>query len=445
MNAQNPAILGLPNGVFMSSSTKSQQTQELDVRTLVGVVNQTGAFIYSKDLNGSYTYANQLVLDLMGLSLPELIGKQDHDFFDEASCIKLAANDSLVLEQGKTIEIEESNVVRETGETRVYMSVKKPLRDSDGKITGLFGISTDITKRKLLEISVNEQKEFLDAVLNNVDALIYMKDKNRVFRYANSRTADLFNIQPDEIVGKTDYEVMPEDVADRWWQLDKKVFETNHKQTGEDIIPNLSGEEKHYLTTKIPFELDDGTATSIGYSTDVTELYLLKEKLQRQAITDSLTGLYNRRYFNDQCEREFSRSNRSGSIMSIIVIDIDYFKSINDKFGHPVGDIVLREVSKIYKSCLRKENILCRIGGEEFAILLPDTKQEAATVLAERIRQTQEKKAIVGKWKVAIKPTVSIGVSTLMSEDKAFNDLLSRADRALYRAKKNGRNQVCVL
>ena len=86
-----------------------------------------------------------------------------------------------------------------------------------------------------------------------------------------------------------------------------------------------------------------------------------------------------------------------------------------------------------------------RIGGEEFAILLPDSTQEAATVLAERVRQAQEKKAIVGKWKVAIKPTVSIGVSTLKSEDGSFNDLLSRADRALYNAKKNGRNQVQVL
>jgi len=429
----------------MPNPPKSQQTQELDVRTLVGVVNQTGAFIYSKDLNGCYSYANQLVLDLVDLTLSELIGKQDQDFYNEASCRVLAENDALVLKQGQTIEKEEVYVVRTSGETRTYLSVKKPLRDSDGHITGLFGISTDITKRKRMEISVNEQKEFLDAVLNNVDALIYMKDKNRVFRYANSKTASLFNIQPDEVIGKTDSELLPGEVADNLWKLDQKVFDTNKKQTGEEILPNIKGEPKHYLTTKIPFQLEDGTKTSISYSTDITELYLLKEKLQRQAITDSLSGLYNRRYFNDQCEREYSRCRRSDSTMSIIVIDIDYFKSINDKFGHPVGDVVIREVSKIYKSCLRKENILCRIGGEEFAILLPDTAREAATVLAERIRQTQERKAIIGKWEVAIKPTTSLGVSTLLPEDKAFNDLLSRADRALYKAKKNGRNQVCVL
>ncbi|MCP3689730.1 MAG: GGDEF domain-containing protein, partial [Gammaproteobacteria bacterium] len=198
-------------------------------------------------------------------------------------------------------------------------------------------------------------------------------------------------------------------------------------------------------TTKIPFRLADGTATSIGYSADITELYLLKEELQQQAITDALTGLYNRRYFNDQCEREYSHCARSKSIMSIIIIDMDFFKSINDKFGHPVGDVVLREAGKTYKSCLRKENILCRIGGEEFAILLPDSAQHEASILAERIRITQEQSTIEGEWGVALKPTISLGVSTLVETDKSFNDLLSRADRALYKAKKLGRNQVCVL
>ncbi|MCP4486811.1 MAG: diguanylate cyclase [Gammaproteobacteria bacterium] len=429
----------------IANEQKSQQTQELDITTLVGVVNQTGAIIYSKDLDGCYTYGNQLFLDLTLRHLSDLVGMRDHDFFDSDSCKNLMENDNLVLKHGETIEKEEINVIKATGETRIYMSVKKPLRDSSGRITGLFGISTDITKRKHLEVSVNERKDFLDAMLNNVDAFICIKDNNRVFRYANSRTAELFGIQPDEIVGKLDTELLPQDVADQLWELDRRVFDTGQKQTGEEVIPDLKNESKHYLTTKIPFRLADDTATSIGYSTDITELYLLKEKLQLQAITDALTGLYNRRYFNEQCEREFSHCCRSKSIMSIIIIDMDYFKSINDRFGHPVGDIVLREASNIYKSCLRKENILCRIGGEEFAILLPNTAQQEASILAERIRLTQAKNSIKGDWGVSIKPTISLGVSALIETDQSFNDLLSRADRALYKAKKMGRNRVFVL
>ena len=426
-------------------SIKSQQTQELDISTLVGVVNQTGALIYSKDLKGNYTYANQLFLDMVGLPLAELVGKQDSDLFEEKTCKALQKNDKKVLDKGSTIEVEQTILFKANSKTRIYMSVKKPLRNRSGKITGLFGISTDITKRKRLEISAHEQKDFLDAILNNVDAIILMKDRNRVVRYANSFAADLFNLKQNDIIGKKDSELMSQEVADNLWQLDQEVFDTNEKQTAEELLPNLAGELKHYLTTKIPFKLKDGTATSISYSTDVTELILLKEKLLRQSITDSLTGLYNRRYFNDQCRREFSRCKRSRSAMSIIVIDIDWFKSINDKFGHPVGDIVLREVSKIYKSCLRKENILCRIGGEEFAILLSDTDHESAAILAERIRKTQEDKAIVNKLKVAIKPTISLGVSALQEKDKTFEDILKRADKALYQAKTDGRNRVCVL
>lgn len=429
----------------MADNSKSLQTQELDIKTLIGVVNETGAYIYSKDQKGCYTYANQLVLDLFDISLSDLIGKTDSDFFEDESLAALAENDRLVLVQGETVEREETYILKSSGDTRVYMTVKKPLRDSTGNVTGLFGISTDVTNRKRMEINAHEEKEFLDAILNNVDAYIFMKDSNRIFRYANTKLASLYGLPPAEIVGKKDTELMSQETADDLWNLDQKVFDSNQKQTGEEVINNLGGEEKRYLTTKIPFKLDDGTRTSIGFSTDITELYLLKEKLQRQAITDALTGLFNRRYFNDQCEREFSRCRRMKHTMSIIIIDIDYFKSINDKFGHPVGDVVLREVSKIYKSCLRKENILCRIGGEEFAILLPDTDREAATVLAERIRQTQERKTITGKWQVAIKPTISLGTSSLLDQDKSFNDLLSRADRALYNAKKQGRNQVCVL
>ncbi|MCP3689338.1 MAG: PAS domain-containing protein, partial [Gammaproteobacteria bacterium] len=336
---------------------KSRQAQELDTSTLVGVVNEAGAIIYSKDLDGCYTYANQLFLDLIDLHFSDMVGMHDSDFFDNESCKKLAENDKLVLEEGITIEVEEINVLKVTGETHIYMSVKKPLLDCTGRITGLFSISTDITKRKHLEISVNEQKEFLDAVLNNVDALIYMKDSNRVFRYANSRAAEMFNIPPGEVIGQLDSELIPQDIADKLWKLDQKVFDTGRKQTAEEIMYDLGNKPKHYLTTKIPFRLADGTATSIGYSADITELYLLKEELQQQAITDALTGLYNRRYFNDQCEREYSHCARSKSVMSIIIIDMDFFKSINDKFGHPVGDVVLREAGKTYKSCLRKENI----------------------------------------------------------------------------------------
>ena len=429
----------------MADIPQSQQTQEIDIRTLLGVVNETGAYIYTKDQQGCYTYANQLVLDLFDIPLSELLGKTDRDFIEEPSVIALEQNDRRVFTEGLSVECEEKYTLIKNARTHVFVSVKKPLRDGKGNISGLFGVSTDITKRKRLEIDAHEEKEFLDAILNNVDAYIFMKDKNRVFRYANSKFAQLYGLDTSQLVGKKDTEIMNSNIADDLWILDQKVFDSNQKQTGEEVVTTLEGEEKRYLTTKIPLTLNDGTRTSIGISTDITELFMLKEELQRQAITDALTGLYNRRYFNDQCEREFSRCRRNTQTMSIIIIDIDYFKTINDSYGHPVGDLVLKQVSTIYKSCLRKENILCRIGGEEFAVLLPDTDRYAAQTLAERIRQEQENTHISGIQQALIKPTISLGVSSLLEQDNSYNDLLGRADRALYKAKQQGRNQVCVL
>jgi diguanylate cyclase (GGDEF)-like protein len=131
--------------------------------------------------------------------------------------------------------------------------------------------------------------------------------------------------------------------------------------------------------------------------------------------------------------------------MTLISIDIDYFKSINDKFGHPAGDQVLIKIANQLKESLRQTDILARIGGEEFSILLPETSAISAMAFAERIKEEQSRLLITGDWQGEIKLSVSIGVSSLIASDKAFDVLFSRADKALYQAKNTGRNNVCYL
>ena len=170
----------------------------------------------------------------------------------------------------------------------------------------------------------------------------------------------------------------------------------------------------------------------------------LEGKLRVLAETDSLTGVYNRRYFTSVAEREVKRCLRYGHQLSFIILDLDRFKRINDRYGHSSGDEVLINTVKVLRGCLREVDTLARVGGEEFAVLLPDTALEGARQVAERIRAavaTAEQPIPTGGMGV----TVSLGVAELLSSDTDFDSLYRRGDRALYTAKERGRNRVSVL
>lgn len=429
-------------GSQVTDSNKNFTSLVEQVAMLSGVLDNVGAFIYAKDLDGCYTYANQAVLDLFAKPYEEVVGKDDSHFFDLELSKKLKENDQKVMSEAITVENEESNCVRSTGEMRVYRVVKKPLFNKLGDVIGMCGVSYDITEQKKLEQELDEQKTLLNIVLDNVDAHIYMKDKQRTFQYVNKNVAELFGLPAEEIIGKAETEILPADIAEHFYQSDKKVFATGERQSIEESVIDDEGISHRYLSIKIPYRKGDDIVSLIGFSTEVTELYQLKEQFRKQANTDSLTGLYNRRYFVEHAEREFKRAQRNGKPLSVVSIDIDHFKMINDLHGHPVGDEVLKALSKNLLPNLRSEDVLARIGGEEFAIILPDTNLDMAARIAERIRKQQAEVKLTGHWQGEISVQVSVGVAIMQPTDKSFDKLFSRADKALYSAKNKGRNQV---
>lgn len=412
---------------------------------LENMLTNVGAFIYAKDLNGCYLYVNQAVLDLFNRPLNQVLGKDDSHFFDLPLSKQLKNNDNKVMSQGVTTENEETNVVKETGQTHIYRTIKKPLFDDNQKVIGMCGISTDITEEKKLQKIIRQQKQLLDTVLDNVDAHIYMKNSQREFLYVNNKTAELFGYPVDEIIGKKESDILPPDIADHFYQSDKKVFETNEKQVIDEEVIDEEGNQYRYLSIKVPYNREGELPALIGFSSDVTELYQLKEQFKKQANTDPLTELYNRRFFVEQAEKEFNRTSRYNKSLSLVSFDIDHFKNINDKFGHPAGDQVLIQLAKALMPVIRTEDILARIGGEEFSLLLPETDIDVANQVAERIRQTLAKLTIKGDWQGGITMTVSLGVTSLKTTDDSFEQLFKRADKALYNAKDNGRNQVSQL
>jgi diguanylate cyclase (GGDEF)-like protein/PAS domain S-box-containing protein len=168
------------------------------------------------------------------------------------------------------------------------------------------------------------------------------------------------------------------------------------------------------------------------------------EELERRAHTDSLTSLANRGRFFELAEVELARSLRYGNPYAVLLLDIDNFKEVNDKHGHKSGDVVLQTLANIMRKTLREVDIIGRIGGEEFAILLPETNKETAPEVAERLRKTIADTEMVAGNQMSLHITVSIGVALPVKDSNQIDNVLRRADTALYTAKNKGRNRVCV-
>lgn len=172
-----------------------------------------------------------------------------------------------------------------------------------------------------------------------------------------------------------------------------------------------------------------------------SELAVANRRFQRLALTDSLTLLPNRRFGMDRMEQEWAAAKRNGRPLSCMLLDLDHFKQVNDNHGHDVGDHALQQAAKILKGCSRTQDLVARVGGEEFLMICPDTSIKAAAQHAERIRKTFEA-AVIKTGNVVCKITVSIGVAEQDTTTATFTELLKVADQALYLAKKNGRNRV---
>jgi diguanylate cyclase (GGDEF)-like protein/PAS domain S-box-containing protein len=182
----------------------------------------------------------------------------------------------------------------------------------------------------------------------------------------------------------------------------------------------------------------------LGVVQDITEQKELQWKLERQARTDPLTGCANRRHFMELAEHELARARRYTEEVSVLMLDLDHFKEINDRYGHQAGDLTLQRLVQICQSTLRAEDTVGRLGGEEFAILLPESARNKALEVAERLCRAVAAADVPLEGKAPLRFTTSIGVATLAQEDSDIGVVLGRADKALYEAKSAGRNRVVV-
>ena len=260
--------------------------------------------------------------------------------------------------------------------------------------------------------------------------------------YVNPAFERLMGYGAEEVMGQNPKILQGRDTDDKTRYKLRQAMRTGKSIRTQILNYDKYGNELWLDINMVPlFDEDGNLAYYAAIERDLTEYKRLQSHLEDMANTDSLTGLSNRQAFLHRAEKEFSRTRRYNRPLSVVMIDVDHFKSINDHYGHAVGDIVLREVSAICQCSLRGSDLLGRIGGEEFVLLLPDTPQANAIFVAERMRE-QLAKTPIAVDSVVLTTTASFGVASVIDADINFNSLLERADEAMYLAKNDGRNKV---
>lgn len=278
---------------------------------------------------------------------------------------------------------------------------------------------------------------------------ISMTDGKR-FLYANPKFVEITGYTPEELQQMGPLDITPEDIRSQFAMYMNRGF--SHKLRGETFLANILKKDQSRVIAEVtvgsPIEME-GEPTLVAVFVDVTDrisaeqkIKALNEQLRKEAIHDPLTGLYNRRYLEESIQRELTRIKRNRQTMSVIMGDLDYFKKVNDTYGHQAGDKVLQFFGKLIVQNTRKSDICCRYGGEEFLVLLPDISYKNACMRAEKLRLKLLDSPVDLNGKT-VQLSVSFGVAAFPDDGEDFETLIVAADRALYRAKETGRNRVC--
>lgn len=390
------------------------------------------------DFDGKFIYLNENAWksrgytreEMMGMTLRELDAPEHDGTLPE----RMKAAIERMRQQG-WIKIEVEHRCKNGDRLPVEVYAKLiTLRDRQYVLSSV----RDISERKAAQYEI---ERFFKAV-EQIDDIVYMTDRAGNITYVNKAFCTHTGYEKSEVIGKN-ARMSKSGMHDRefYKELWGTIVEGN---VYRNTLINRKKNGDIYYEKKTITPLKDEKGIVIGFVStgkDVTQETMLHQEIERIASTDKLTGIYNRHKFEEVFALESERSRRFSAPLSIILIDIDHFKRVNDHYGHDIGDEVLKRLAEIVQDSIRKIDIFARWGGEEFLILCPGTDREQARQLAEKLRSTVE---AVSDFPKIRNITISLGVSTFATED-TFSELFKRADESLYYAKEKGRNRVGAL
>jgi len=409
------------------------QTRELaETRSIID--SSPVPLVLTRLEDGEVRYVNLRACELFEVPIDQMIGRRAPDFYVDQS--ERAAFIERLRRDGRVDGFVAKLKTRKGQGFWALMSAQRLVYQ--GEECFMVGFS-DVTAQKVAELAVRQSEQNVRALFAAAPvALILSRVRDQQVLLANQRAADLFEVPLEDVLGQRspDYYVNKEErdaVVDQLLQTGRveNSLARFRTRSGRQFWGTLSGRV-------IDFEGDGCFLVGLH---DVTAHKELEERLRELATRDSLTGLFNRRHFLELAELQLEKSARSGTQLALCMFDADHFKAVNDEHGHATGDDVLKAIARAAESAVRGGDVLARIGGEEFAVLLPNTEQGDAAGVAERIRIAVESLAMQGEEWQRIHPTVSVGVAR-STPGNDIEELIRRADAALYRAKESGRNRV---
>ena len=312
----------------------------------------------------------------------------------------------------------------------------------NGKAVRLCGAFQDITERKLAQQALQDSQRRLRTITDNLPALIALVDHEERYRFLNAHIGRVFGIDTEATLGRTMREVRS---AAAYAALAPRVRSALQGEMVSFVYSDrVGGQLRHYQSNYVPDVDAEGSVRGFYAMTfDITELHNTQQQLEQLARVDALTGLPNRRQFDERIEESMTRSRRTKRPMAVLFLDIDHFKSINDSLGHAGGDVVLCEFARRLRAGVRVTDTVARLAGDEFVVVLEgvDLAAELGRLAEKVVACIRPPFEVAGR---ALQVTTSAGVAVYDGAGHNAAELLSLADGALYAAKKQGRDRFVL-
>lgn len=380
---------------------------------------------------------------LTGMKNDDVAGRSVDELLSPEMVVEVKANYRRCVESKAATDYQET-LDFPIGRTFWHTSLV-PFFDQTGGVTRLLGTAYEISDQVRRELEVRYQSTVMSAYLDESPDGIVVVDANNRIKTWNRRFLEIWHI-PEAVMGARDGDAALQAVSE---QLEDPG---SFAQRVKELYSSLDEEERG-----VSIQMKDGRILErysrglhgpeghywgrIWFYRDVTELHRMTEALLHMARTDPLTGIANRRVLMEELGEEYNRARRYGHHLSVLMLDLDHFKQVNDRHGHATGDTVLREFVRIVTPEIRASDCFARMGGEEFSVLLPESSLGSARQLAVRLCRAVAA-VTFNSPQGAFGVTVSIGVAVLGDSDSSPEHLINRADRCLYAAKSEGRNCV---